>query len=159
MINPKHFREYVVRPVLMQLEPEIPYSKAAENLLVGTAAHESKLTYLRQLGGGPAMGLYQMEPNTHVDIWDNYLAYNEALSSKVRSFASQRWPATGLHEELITNLAYATAMARVHYWRQPQPMPDADDLTALSGYWKRWYNTYKGAGTTFQFIKHYPEEH
>lgn len=39
------------------------YSEEAENLLMGTAAQESALgEYIRQLGNGPALGIFQMEP-------------------------------------------------------------------------------------------------
>ncbi|XQZ98796.1 hypothetical protein ACOZ4Y_02380 [Komagataeibacter rhaeticus] len=37
---------------------------AAINLLTGTALAESGLTYVQQNGGGPALGLWQMEPCT-----------------------------------------------------------------------------------------------
>lgn len=53
---------YVVRPVLRVMSA---WSQPAEDLVMGTAAQESRLTYLRQLGGGPALGLWQMEPATH----------------------------------------------------------------------------------------------
>jgi len=55
-------RMYVVRPVLRVMSA---WSQPAEDLVMGTAAQESRLTYLRQLGGGPALGLWQMEPATH----------------------------------------------------------------------------------------------
>ena len=41
----------------------------------GTAAVESRMgTYLRQIGG-PALGIWQVEPATHLDCWDNWLDY------------------------------------------------------------------------------------
>ena len=50
-------------------------SQEAENLLMGTAAQESALgEYIRQLGNGPALGIFQMEPETFDDIVRNYLA-------------------------------------------------------------------------------------
>ena len=47
MLNVEQFRLYVVRPVLNYLELG---GAAAEQLLVGTALTESKLTYLKQIG-------------------------------------------------------------------------------------------------------------
>ena len=156
-MDPEHFRMYVVRPTLEYLEPEIPYSKSAENLLVGTAAHESRLKYLHQIQG-PAKGVFQIEPATADDIWDNYLAFRPDLASKVRGLASQKFP-VGKNEQLITNLAYATAMARLKYWRSPSSLPhDPDDVFGLAQLWKAVYNTELGAGTVDQFIAHYPEE-
>jgi hypothetical protein len=49
-------------------------------LLLGTALTESgDMHYLHQLGNGPALGVYQMEPTTHEDIYDNYLKYKKEL--------------------------------------------------------------------------------
>ena len=54
----------------------------AETLLLGTAKAESGLIYLKQLKG-PALGLYQNEPKTHKDTWDNYLKYKPELAKLV----------------------------------------------------------------------------
>lgn len=153
MIKVEHLRELVIRPVLQDLHM---YSPAAENLLLGTAAQESMLGYfLKQSPSGPALGIYQMEPATHGDIWDNYLAYDEDLSSLVRGLASQHHFTRNPHEELITNLAYATAMCRLHYRRVKQGLPAADDIHGLALYWKQHYNTFKGAGKVEEFVDNY----
>ena len=60
-IDINQFREEVVRPVLQDLKM---YSPVAENLIMGTAAQESGFTYIKQLGGGPALGMFQVEPAT-----------------------------------------------------------------------------------------------
>ena len=134
-------------------------SEAATQLLLGTAAQESQMgTYLRQLGGGPALGIFQMEPATHDDIWGNYLAYHGELKKKVERYVS--WRSIGgscsdCAEELEWNLAYAVAMARVHYQRVPQPLPSPEDLAGLAGYWKSFYNTPAGKGTVGEFLENY----
>jgi len=151
MIDVSQFRQYIVRPVLEYLDL---YSEAAENLLIGTALTESQLKYLQQLNGGPAMGLYQCEPATHDDIWDNFLVFRETLASKVRNLASQRF-LTHPHNELQGNLFYATAVCRTHYFRVKEALPDADDLIGLAGYWKKYYNTEHGKGTVDQFYMSY----
>lgn len=53
--------------------------------------------------------------------------------------------------QLITNLQYATAMARIHYYRVPESLPrrcDFDNhglyLRALGAYAKHHYNTEQG---------------
>ena len=149
MLDLRQCRVYLVRPVLARLGA---YSRTAENLVVGTAVQESRLRFLRQLQDGPARGLYQMEPDTHDDIWDNYLAYRSELRESVESFlaASQNKV-----EQLVWNFAYATAMCRVHYLRVPHPLPDADDIEGLAAYWKRHYNTELGRGTIEEFVRHY----
>lgn len=66
-INCEQLRLYVIRPTLEKIEL---WSEAAENLLLGTTAQESHMgTYIKQVGKGPALGIYQMEPATHKDIW------------------------------------------------------------------------------------------
>jgi hypothetical protein len=156
VIDPNHFRLYVVRPTLQHLDPVVPYSLAAENLLLGTALVESHLTYLRQVGGGPARGVFQIEPATHEDVWLSYLSYRPDLCQSVLDLASRR-PRSGSvmqkargiavpgHEELEWNLAYACAIARLVYRRSPAPLPDADDVLGLAFLHKRVYNTVRGA--------------
>jgi len=154
MINVEQHRKLIVRPVLEHLGM---YSLAAENLIIGTAAHESRLEYLAQIKG-PALGVYQCEPATHQDIWDEYLAYRADLASKVRALASQHWFEQNPDRELIGNLPYATAICRIHYRRIKQPLPAPDDLWGLANYWKAHYNTALGRGTVEQFYNHYPTE-
>jgi hypothetical protein len=138
MIDLMQFRIRVIRPTLALLELGGP---AAENLLLGTALAESRLAYLCQVGGGPALGLYQCEPATHADLWGNYIAHVDGLPAKVRGLMSDRPPL----EQLVTNLAYATAIARLHYRRIREALPAAGDAAALSSYHKRHYNTVLGA--------------
>ena len=69
MIDNKQLRECIIKPTLDSLQM---YSQAAEELLVFTCACESLGgTYLKQVKG-PALGIYQMEPATYQDIWENY---------------------------------------------------------------------------------------
>lgn len=156
MIDPKQFRVIVVRPTLARLAAAgiQPAGAAVENLLLGTALVESRLSWLRQRapggGLGPARGVFQVEPATHDDVWSNYLAFRPELASTVRSLASQRWPG-GIadfetrHGELATNLAYACAVARLIYRRSPLRIPDANDPVALAAMHKAAYNTALGA--------------
>ncbi|MFT9424981.1 MAG: hypothetical protein ABF570_07600, partial [Acetobacter syzygii] len=66
------FKALLVRPVLAQIGLA---GAAAVPLVTGTALVESGLVWLRQNGGGPALGLWQMEPATHDDCWRNFLAF------------------------------------------------------------------------------------
>jgi hypothetical protein len=148
MIALLHFRDQVVRPVLRALhlaecfDPAV--MTAAERLLIGTALAESRLEFLAQVGGGPALGVYQMEPATHDDIWTRYLAGRPGLAARVRSFAWQGGPSA---DQMAGNLYYATAMVRIHYLRAPAKLPPPADSDALAAYWKRFYNTPAGKGT------------
>ncbi|AVF59860.1 hypothetical protein J7X13_000334 [Vibrio parahaemolyticus] len=149
-MDARQLTELVVRPTLKELGL---YSAAAEQLVVGTIFVESRAKYLKQIGNGPALGIVQMEPATHDDIWQHYLAYRIELTEKVRKIAKEAIPT-----ELITNLAYAVAMCRVHYLRVPKPLPHSGDIPALARYWKKYYNTHKGAGDVSDFIDKFPTE-
>ena len=117
VIKPEDLREQVIRPTLRMLAEFNPklYSEAAVELLMGTAASESALGFNLVQVNGPALGIFQMEPTTHDDVW-RYLERdgNRALWSLVDSFSL-----TTDAEEMVYNLQYATAMARIRYWYVP----------------------------------------
>lgn len=151
VINSNQLRKYVVEAELVRLGL---YSKAAENLLMGTAAQESRLgEYLVQLGNGPARGIFQMEKATEKDIWENYLKYKHNISATILKVTASPVPHTT--DEILWNLRYATAMTRIHYLRVKEKLPDHDDVEALARYWKKYYNTSLGRGTEEEFIKNY----
>lgn len=151
MIDVRQFRFTVVRPVLHHLDL---WSQSAENFLLGTAVQESGLTHLRQLGQGPALGLYQIEPVTERDVHLNFLKYRPHLSMLVNELLA---PMPDHAQQLITNLAYATAIARIIYLRCPDPLPDSGDPVGMARYWKKVFNTEKGRGSVPAFVLNYKE--
>ncbi len=148
-IDPKQLRDMITRTLLnLNL-----HSEAAVNLLMGTAAQESHLgSYFRQLNQGPARGIFQMEPATEKDIWENFLEYRPVYAGSVFVVASA---GSADVNALEFNLAYQIAMARIHYLRVPEKLPDAEDIEGMARYWKKYYNTFKGAGTEEEFIENY----
>ncbi|KZC99678.1 MULTISPECIES: hypothetical protein [unclassified Thalassospira] len=150
MIDASQLRLAVIRPVLKEAGV---WSQAAENLVLGTAAQESCCgKYLVQLKGGPARGIFQMEPRTLDDIYDNYLSYRDDLRGTVDAWLIG---AIDKAENLTVNLAYAALMCRVHYLRRAEPLPKADDVRGMAVYWKRYYNTVHGKGTEQEFVENY----
>lgn len=147
--GPSDFLDQVIRPALTAIGLD---SSAAEQLLLATALQESDLRNTVQMGGGPALGYFQMEPATHDDVWANFLRYRVALADNVRALAGigEGTPSATL---LATQHRYAAAMTRVHYLRVPAPMPAAGDAAAMAAYWKNHYNTAGGAGSTAQFMQ------
>lgn len=128
------------------------YSANAEELLVATCAQESLLgTYRRQVNG-PALGIFQMEPEDFNDIWTNYLVYRPQLEAQLSALASTSPPRP---IELVTNDPFAVAMARIHYLRAPEALPDAGDLNAMWQLYKLRWNTPLGAATQQQFYANY----
>lgn len=157
MINTDQLREYVIRPVLERMGV---YSKAGENLLVLTAAAESRGGfYIHQLGNGPAVSIYQIEPATHDWLWLDYLRRDDkaGIHAGVAAFEIP-----GLYDdhnawEMAGNLYYATGMCRTKYLTIPEALPDASDDYALAEYWKAYYNTYLGAGEVDEAVRLYRE--
>lgn len=145
-IDPRQLRDYIVRPTL---EDADLWSLCAEKLILGTCAQESRMGhYIHQLGKGPALGIFQMEPSTHDDIWKNYIMYhNEYVKRfKTKVFVSER---------LIYDLKYATLMTRFHYLRVSEALPNPHDIGNIAQYWKKYYNTNLGAGSEEEFVQNY----
>lgn len=131
------------------------YSDSALSLLLGTAAQESVFgTYLRQLEGGPALGIFQMEPSTEIDIWNNYLFYGRTDKRKAIYKISGVRSANN-YCALEWNIAYAICMARLQYRRVKEPFPNPYDIIGMAKYWKSCWNTKKGRGTEQEFIQNY----
>lgn len=147
MPSPHAFLVDTIRPTLQSIGLHTP---AAEQLLLGTAMQESNLVHRRQLGNGPARGYFQMEPATHNDIWNNYLAFKPTLGAKIASLLSA--PTADRIGELEHNDRYACAMARAHYHRVPAALPAEGDIVGMAHYWKRYYNTVLGAGKPEEFL-------
>ena len=129
----RELRHYVVRPTLKHMGM---WSLAAENLLLGTAARESGLGFHLKPANTQALGIYQISPRMHRNIWDHFLAQKSELSSLVRGLASQREFLSHPHHELATNLAYSTAIAWLIYWRTDVEIKKIDP--ANTWFWPRY---------------------
>lgn len=149
-MNVKQFNQYIVIPTLKEINL---YSKAAAELVLGTAVYESGgLKHIKQLEGGPALGVCQMEPSTHNDIWDNYLKYKYELPNNIMLTCNIIVCSS---DNLIYNLRYAVAMCRVHYLRVPKALPAAGDRTEQGKYYKQYYNTPLGKGSVDGYLSAY----
>jgi len=161
-MNVMHFSRLVLIPTLRRMD--VIYnknkfaSKAAMQLLLGTAVHESLgLRYLKQTDAlgkprGPALGVYQMEPNTLNSLYNDYLMYHGDLLKIINTFDNEHSTREFL---LISNLAYATVATRLNYFWKPKRLPEVGDIEGLAAYWKKFYNTPKGKGTVEEFILNY----
>ena len=123
----------------------------AVQLLIGTAAVESRMGYYRrQMGNGPARGIFQMEPNTERDIWINWIRYKPGMAQRIKDVTGISGPDPIALEK---NLSYQTVMSRLHYRRVWEILPEYNDIPAQAKYWKRYYNTHLGAGTPEKYIE------
>lgn len=150
MLNIVQFRNVIIKPAMVDL---MMYSHDAEELLVFTCATESDGgTFIHQING-PALGIYQMEPVTHNDIWHNYIKHNPKLMMLLSTnFNIADIPS---EERLVYDLRYATAMARIFYARIHETLPDKNNVMAIWAYYKKYYNTAKGAAKENEAYKKY----
>ena len=142
MMNCAQLRELIVKPALTDL---MMLSDVAVELMIFTCATESNGgTYLKQLNG-PALGIYQMEPATYNDLWQNYINNNHKLMLLMTTnFNCNRIPNEG---RLVYDLRFATAMCRLHYARVSEALPNTTETDALWNFYKAHYNTSLGAAT------------
>ena len=139
----------VIRPALIALALDGPQS---EELLLGVAAQESGFRNIQQVGG-PALGLFQMEPRTHDDLWKTYLNRRGAMALRLKSLLPVgTQPSAQL---LLAYPAYAAGMTRAFFERIPAPLPPAGDLEAQAAYYKKFYNTAGGAATQEEYMANY----
>jgi len=146
MIDLEQLRDYVVKPVLLELDM---YSKAAERLVIGTGLVESQMKYIHQISG-PALGFWQMEPTTHDDIWENYILFRPDTAKAIARYTEQDYKNS---KQLMWNMRYAAGMCRLHYRRVPSRLPHEDDIVGMAAYWKEFYNTSLGKGSETKFIR------
>jgi len=143
------FKNTTIRPALSSIGAGGP---AAEELLLGTAVQESLcLKYRRQQGGGPAISYFQIEPNTHDDVWTNFIDYRPKLQEKVLALLTSK--DADKISELENNDKYAAAIARIIYMRVSSPLPPKVDIVKQANYWKAYYNTLLGKGKPSEYIE------
>jgi len=151
----QQLRRYVIKPTLHEMGL---WSQDAEDLLIGTAAHESNgFKALHQYGSGPALSMYQIEPATHDDLWLNTVP---GLRNKIpqaiaalEGMVAKRYVLQPPADYLMFSLEYATAICRLVYYRVPSAIPA--DLDGQAAYWKRYYNTSYGSGQASEWLDAY----
>jgi hypothetical protein len=139
------FRSLVIDPALAALAPAgIPVTKTAADLLMATAAVETLLgTWLNQVNG-PAIGVFQIEPNSLSDL---ILRLTASQASALVGISTPQ----PISDQLDTNLALAAAICRLFYWQNPFVMPKSWTLDSLWQIYKSVYNTDAGSATLAGF--------
>ena len=147
-MNAQQLLDCIIKPTLEYMGGNYA-SKNASMLLLSTAAIESKCGhYIKQIGG-PALGIWQMEPATHEDIWLNCDFLVLRMQQEV--IADLAVCNVGESKSLITSPMYACAMARLKYSMDSAPLPPYDNIRAVYDVYKRVYNTPLGASTYEKF--------
>ncbi|ANY29593.1 hypothetical protein BOX08_gp28 [Pseudoalteromonas phage BS5] len=151
-MDAQQLHDYIIKPTLQCMGGGY-YSKESAFLLLCTAAIESNCgQYIKQING-PALGIWQMEPDTHSDIWQNCDVLNDCDDFRdfIGGLQVLEGNAGGFNN-LIDSPKYACAMARLKYSMDPNPLPkltgnSSADLKSFYDYYKRVYNTELGAST------------
>ena len=138
MFDITQFREDIVAPALNAVGIRSP---EYVELLVFTCAVESAGgTYVKQIQG-PALGIYQIEPNTFTDIWHNYILRKPDIVNMLSlNLGIHRIPAP---LDLITNLSLSSVMCAMIYKARKVNPVDSNPETLWSLY-KEFYNTPAG---------------
>lgn len=122
-------RNQVIKPTLQYLGAD---SADAEGFLLACAmlAEHYRMDDDR-------LGIYQITAAQHRQVWDDYLAFHPDLASEIRALASQRWFLENPDRELITNLAYASAIVWMLFSISGLSLPDASDVEAQAQVWSQ----------------------
>jgi len=144
----------IIRPTLK----EIPHGFTEEAQLAITMiiAHESQRgEYIHQVGGGPALGMIQMEPTTYrstwkygASIWDNALALGIINNKQFRNMTP---PPV---ERLLYDLRFNVFMARQRLFMKSAALPTGG-TTDMSAYLKRHWNSVGGAADNMSYHRDY----
>ncbi len=120
------------------------HSDHCVELMAMICAHESLGgKHRRQIGGGPALGLFQIEPPTHNSIWDN--------SDSIRARA-QRYGIKEDVSKLETDDRYSIFVARHYLAMDRNPLPKTPE--EMAAYCKSYWNR-TGEATPEKYINDY----
>jgi len=130
-----------------------PDLERSVSILLGTCAQESGFQYTQQIGGGPALGLLQVEGVTETSIWADYLAYHADIADWFLTRCGRDAPNDAARQ---FDMIYGILLARVlYYWRDPDPLPAVTDIDTQAKRWKQFYNSPQGAGSESDYVASY----
>jgi len=126
------------------------YSQDAAAMIYRTGMAETSYKHLSQMGDGPAIGYFQLEPETMKDIMKNYVAYRKPILESLKSLG---YAEDDSEYRVKSNIALQVAFCRLKYKRDPFPLPLWWNTKDQADYWKRVYNTELGKGTIEHFLE------
>lgn len=147
------FVERVLKPVAERTDAGTSYRHRRNviALLFLTAITESNLRPCIQYNG-PALGMFQVEPATFMDLQTNWLQSRpaeRAMLDEITAVNLVRWPKSAL----IFDPWYGAMVARFIYRRAAPPLPDWENPVDVAAYWKNHYNTLLGKGETRKAVQ------
>lgn len=145
-LDKKQFKKFVLEPTLAKLGLT---NDRASTLLLMILAHESKKGHYLVQTTGQAKGVYQMEDATHDDIIKWLKAKKPALYEHIVRLGDGEPSAM----KMVTDLDYATAMARAFFLRFPESLPATEE--EMAAYAKFRWNTKAGKATAADYLSAY----
>lgn len=129
-----------------------PHVERAVSLLLGVSATESGLRNIQQYGGGPARGIFQIEPVTAEDMHRCVVSDPTLSPILTERCQVETYSLTALEQ----NMVYQLVLARVlFYVRDPQPLPKVLDVEEAASRYKTYYNTAAGSGSVEKYLADY----
>jgi len=94
----------------------------------------------KQIGGGPAVSFWQIEPATAEDVYYRYLFSRKNLKDRVERFSGVSRVERGqMREVLLENPRFAACMARLVYGMDKGSVPKGKGWEGHAEYWKKAY--------------------
>ena len=124
----------IIKYTLKKLDMD---SEEARALVFATGNAESGYRVLEQMGG-PAVGFFQVAPDTIQDVWDNYVFYRPQIKTDLYALG---FDDGNMAMSVMSSVALQVAFARLQYRRVPEALPGLHGLGDQARYWKKHYNT------------------
>lgn len=122
-----------IDPALASMPPHLD-SPRARVMLLAIGLQESELLARRQIGGGPALGLWQCELGTQASrggVWGVYLnAQSTELLRQLCRYRGCEFTPSNIHAQLEIDDVLAAGVARALLWTDAKPLPEVGDAAA-----------------------------
>lgn len=116
-------------------------SPEATVIMYAIAMQESRMIYRRQLGNGPARGLWQFELGTRQSrggVWGVFLhTASSTLLAEMCNLCAVRFEPEAIWKALETDDVLAACVARLLLYTDPKPLPAVTDE---AGAWELYAN-------------------
>ena len=151
-MRPHILVDHIIKPTMHAFEQTLPLINKPNSiqLMLAIAAQESDCGVYFKSINGHEMGIWQVHPDTDTDLHENFLNTRPELLMILNHLKSDwmNWP----H---IQSPMYNCAIARLCLYRYSEPCPPFNDMDGMWKFYKKRYNSYKGAATEEEWIENW----
>ena len=154
-MQPSVLINYFIRPACDYLVKYCPNCNGLNSIqmMLAIAAQETHCgLYFKQMGNGPARGIWQVEPKTSRDTYLNYIGYKNGLSELLEGMYSPILKAPHIQSPL-----YNCAIARLCLYRYPEAIPKLGDRDGMWTLYKKRYNSVLGKATKAEWNENWEQ--